>query len=126
MDYTIFVKNKFLNTTIGDFAKDFDKTDYKGFENIVTENTVFGLGKIAVKVCRKNVKSVFESVDGLPVMQNDSSVVKKDGYVDKNEMFQLLKNSYLGVNGKEISEEEISKMTVRQAVDLVIEYWNKK
>lgn len=35
MDYTIFVKNKFLNTTIGNFAKDFDKTDYKGFENIV-------------------------------------------------------------------------------------------
>ena len=126
MDYTIFVKNKFLSTTIGDFSKDLDKTDYKGFEKIVTRNTIFGMGKVALAICRKSTKSVFYEVDGMPVKQGDTFVSRKDGYVDKDEMYQLIRNSYELVNGEKITNEQISKLTIKEAVDIAIEYWDKK
>ena len=126
MDYTLFVKNSFLKTSIGDFSQNFDKTDYKGFERIVTKNTVLGMGKIAVRVCRKNVKSVFDKVDGIPIEtgKNTKPDVRVDGFVDKDEMYQLIKNSYESVMGEKITKDQISKLTIREAVDLVIDFWN--
>ena len=127
MDYSLFIKDKFLNQSIGNFSSDFEKTNYKGFENIVTQNSIMGMAKIALIVCRKNVKSVFDKVDGIPLKQSGNySITRKDGYVDKDEMFQLIKDSYKYINKKEITNEEVSNMTVKQAVDLVITYWNKK
>jgi hypothetical protein len=41
-------------------------------------------------------------------------------------MYQLLKESYKSVKGEDITEEEISKLSVKQAIDLVISYWDKK
>ena len=86
MDYTLFIKNKFLNQSVNNFAQSFDKVDYNGFEKMVSKNTVLGMGKVAVKVCRNSVKSVFDSVDGIPVhLKNETnSVVRKDGYVDSD------------------------------------------
>lgn len=128
MDYSIFIKNKFLNRTVGDFSSDFEKVDYKEFEHIVSKNTVLGMGKIAMKICRGSVKSVFYSVDGIPINQGNGTPVlmRKDGFVDKDEMYQLLKESYKSVKGEDITEEEISKLSVKQAIDLVISYWDKK
>lgn len=128
MDYSIFIKNKFLNRTVGDFSSDFEKVDYKEFEHIVSKNTVLGMGKIAMKICRGSVKSVFDSVDGIPINQGNGTPVlmRKDGFVDKDEMYQLLKESYKSVKGEDITEEEISKLSVKQAIDLVISYWDKK
>ena len=126
MDYTIFIKNKFLNQSVDNFAQSFDRVDYNGFEKIVHRNTIFGMGRIATKVCRKSVKSVFESVDGIPLNNNNNATTtRKDGYVDRDEMYQLIKNSYKTVYGKEISKEELSKMTIREAIDLVINCYNK-
>ena len=128
MDYTIFIKNRFLNTSIGEFSQTFDKTDYKGFERIVTRNTVLGMGKIALKVCRKNVKSVFDKVDGIPLKKDNSAtpVIREDGYVDKDEMYQLIKDSYQEVTGQKITNTQISKLTIKEAIDLVIDYWNNR
>ena len=123
MDYTLFIKNKFLNQPIDTFAKSFDKVDYVGFEKIVASNTVLGMGKIATKICRKSVKSVFDSVDGIPLQKsaaNPSGITRKDGFVDRDEMYQLIKDSYESIYGKKISPEELSKMTVKDAIDLVI------
>ncbi len=127
MDYTLFIKNKFLNQSVNSFAQSFDRVDYKGFEKIVSRNTVLGMGKIATKVCRKSVKSVFESVDGLPLQGSANNIpqVRKDGFVDRDEMYQLIKNSYETVHGKKITEEELSKMTVKDAIDLVIKCYDK-
>jgi hypothetical protein len=128
MDYTIFIKNRFLNTSIGEFSQTFDKTDYKGFERIVTRNTVLGMGKIALKICRKNVKSVFDKVDGIPLNNDNSTIttIREDGYVDRDEMYQLIKNSYQEVTGQKITKTQISKLTIREAIDLIIDYWNNR
>ena len=128
MDYTIFIKNRFLNTSIGEFSQTFDKTDYKGFERIVTRNTVLGMGKIALTVCRKNVKSVFDKVDGIPLKKDNSTtpVIREDGYVDKDEMYQLIKDSYKDVIGDKITDDQVSKMTIRDAIDLIIDFWNNR
>ncbi len=123
MDYTLFIKNKFLNQPIDKFAKSFDKVDYNGFEKIVANNTVLGMGRIATKVCRKSVRSVFDSVDGIPLQKsaaNPLGITRKDGFVDRDEMYQLIKDSYESIYGKKISPEELSKMTVKDAIDLVI------
>lgn len=124
MDYTIFIKKKFLEQPVDSFAQTFDRVDYREFEKIVSKNTVFGFGKIATKVCRKSVRSVFDSVDGIKINTQTGSVVRKDGFVDRDEMYQLIKDSYKKVNGKEISNEELSNMTVRDAIDLVIKSYN--
>ena len=126
MSNTFFIKKSFLNQSMGDFSNNFDKTDYRGFEQIVKDNCIWGMGKLAVKVCRGSVKSVFETVDGIPVYnQSTNGVIKKDGYVDKDEMFQLIKDSYKTVKGKNISDEELPKMSVKDAIDLVVEYWKQ-
>ena len=128
MDYTFFIKKKFLNQPVNTFAQSFDKLDYRGFEKIVTRNTVLGMGAVAVKVCRKDVKSVFNSVDGLPLRDGTSPIpiVRKDGFVDRDEFYQLVKDSYQNVHNKELSEEELSKMTVKDVIDLVIQSNKKK
>ena len=128
MDYTLFIKNNFLNTTIGDFSKNFDKTNYKGFERIVTKNTILGMGKVALVVCRKNVKSVFDKVDGIPLQRGNNTLpeVRDDGFVDKDEMYQLIKDSYKDVVGDKITDEQVSKMTIKDAIDLVIDFWNHR
>ena len=127
MDYSLFIKDKFLYQTVGNFSSGFEKADYMGFERIVAKNSIMGMAKIALLVCHKNVKSVFDKVDGIPIKQSgQNSIIRKDGFVDRDEMYQLIKESYNFVNGKEITEAEISKMTVKQAIDLVIDYWNKK
>lgn len=123
MDYTLFIKSNFLNQPIDTFAQSFDKVDYQGFEKIVVKNTVWGLGKIATKICRKSVRSVFDSVDGISLQKsasNPSGIMRKDGFVDRDEMYQLIKDSYELIYGKKISPKELSKMTVKDAIDLVI------
>lgn len=128
MDYTLFIKNKFLNTSVGEFSQTFDKTDYKGFERIVTRNTVLGMGKIALKICRKNVKSVFDKVDGIPLQKRNDTppVIRDDGYVDRDEMYQLIKDSYKDVVGNKITDEQVSKMSIKDAIDLIIDFWNHR
>ncbi len=133
MDYNLFIKNKFLNQSMGDFSTTYNKVDYSGLEKMVSKNTIFGMGKVAMRICRKNVKSVFDSIDGLPLNQDAYNsgkdaflLTRKDGYVDRDELYQLIKDSFKLVNGKEITDEEISKMTVREAIDLVIEYLDQK
>lgn len=125
MDYTLLIKQKFLNQSVDFFAQSFDKVDYKGFEKIVSHNTFLGSGKIAIKICRKNVKSVFDSVDGITINTSAGSFVRKDGFVDRDEMYQLIKNSYKKVYGKEITNDLLSKMTVRNAIDLIIKSYKK-
>lgn len=125
MDYTLFIKNKFLNQSIDNFAQSFDRIDYKGLEKIVSRNTVFGSGKIAMAVCRKDVKSVFESVDGIPLNTDGATVIRKDGYVDRDEFYQLINTSYKTVYGQEITGDELSKMTVKDAIEMLIKYFKK-
>ena len=125
MNYTIFIKNKFLMQSVNDFAQSFDSVDYSGFEKIVSSNTIFGMGKIAAKICRKSVKSVFESVDGIPLRNGNGVTVRKDGVVDREEMYQLIKDSYEAVHGKKITQDKLSKMTVKDAIDLIIKYKNQ-
>lgn len=129
MGYTFFIRKSFLHQSVGDFANNFDKTDYKGFEKIVTDNCIWGMGKVAIKVCRKSVKSVFENVDGIPLYNQNSGAVdltRKDGFVDKDEMLQLIKDSYKLVEGKNISDEDLNKMSIKDAINLIIKYWNRK
>ncbi len=127
MDYTFFIKNRFLNSSVGDFTNDFEKTDYKGFEKIVSKNTIWGMGKIAIKVCRKEVQSIFGKIDGIELKDTQNPTeIRKDGYVDKDELYQLIKTSYEDTKGEKINDEKISKMTIREAVDIIINYFSKQ
>ena len=126
MDYTSFIKNKFLNQSVDSFTNSNERFDFKGLEKIVSQNTVFGMGKIATTILKRDVRSVFESLDGVPLTTDNGMFVRKDGFIDKDEMYQTLKCCYKSVYGKEVSQDRLSKLTVKQAMSLLLKCYDKK
>lgn len=126
MDYTSFIKSKFLNQSVDSFTNSNERFDFKGLEKIVSQNTVFGMGKIATTILKRDVRSVFESLDGVPLTADNGMFVRKDGFIDKDEMYQTLKCSYKSVYGKEVSQDRLSKLTVKQAMSLLLKCYDKK
>ena len=118
------IDQNILNMSIGEFMTKDKKLRYKDVENLVRENTIFG--EIALNLYDKYAKFIFKKVDGVPLNlpdynRNKTNTIyrRKDGYIDKQELYEAVKISYWCRNEKRLNDINISKISLKDGLKII-------
>ena len=131
MNYEIFVKNDFLNQTVGQFSSNMGLLSFNDVKNLILKNTSWYINKKAVNsFFEKNntrIYNIFSEIDGR-TLNRDAILDKKeiiplkrrDGYIEKQEIYQFIKDYYRCEKNIRLTDEEVSKMKLDTLLDIIV------
>ena len=129
MDYTLYIKNALLKQSIGSYMEKLGKISYTDAEKIAVESLQWYVPKKIIKKKTPLMYTIFKYIDGITVNRGEGQEAeekaryrtnRKDGYVDKEEIYQLIKDYYRYVLKSPVSNEEISEMKMTKLLDVLV------
>ncbi len=131
MDFRFFFKNKFLRKTFGEFAASLENADYNKFKQTLKDNSSWYVPGIIFKTKDKIIQGLFDKIDGCGLGRdlNGNLINNHSGnannILELKEMYDWIKYNYKLYKGKEISDDELSKMKMSQFMEYVEDFLNK-
>ncbi len=110
MDYKKFIKNNFLNQTIGSYSDNFCNANYQKVEKEFSNCLVWFVPRKVVTSNRQTIHTIFDHIDSLK---------KKNGLIEKDEIYILVKQYYSEVKHQNVTDEQISQMKMSTIVDVL-------
>jgi len=132
MEYILFIKYSLLKQNIGTFTDNLGNADIKKIESTVVDNLRWGKLKDALKEedNRKIMVSIFNEIDGRTLnkedLRNKKTTVplkKRDGIIEKAEIYQLVKDYYQYEERIKLSDEDVSKMKMPKLLDIFVKMY---
>ena len=136
MGFDIYIKKEFLNQSIGQFTDRNNKLSKKDVCDIILNNKSWYIPKGIMRKALKNndekVTSIFRKIDGR-VLNRDAildgketnEVRRLDNLVEKQEVYQLVKDYYREEKGIRISDEDVAKMKMYQLIDIITKIYDE-
>ena len=114
------VKDSFLDQSVEEFTNENCGISYSDLDTIIKKNkSIFVPGfmvKSARESCEKEIKWLFDSFD---------KNIQQDGIVEKEEVFQIIRDYFQNVNNQQVSDEQIEKLKVLDLIDMIINYYKR-
>lgn len=114
------VKDSFLDQSVEEFTNENCGISYSDLDTIIKKNkSIFVPGfmvKSARESCEKEIKWLFDSFD---------KNIQQDGIVEKEEVFQIIRDYFQNVNNQQVSDEQIKKLKVLDLIDMIINYYKR-
>ena len=135
MGFDIYIKKEFLNQSIGQFTDRNNMLSKKDVCDIILNNKSWyvpkGIMRKALKDNDDKVTSVFRKIDGR-VLNRDAildgkettEIRREDNLVEKQEVFQLVKD-YYRQKGIRLSDEEVANMKMYQLIDIITKIYDE-
>ena len=130
MGFDIFIKNEFLNQSIGQFTDKMGMMSKVDICNVIVQNKSWYVSKSVMRKALANnedkVSSIFKKIDGR-VLNSDAildgrettEVRRADDLLEKQEIFQLVKDYYRQEKNVRLSDEEVSKMKMSEFIEII-------
>ena len=135
MGFDIYIKKEFLNQSIGQFTDRNKMLSKKDVCDIILNNKSWyipkGIMRKALKDNDEKVTSIFRKIDGR-VLNRDAildgketnEIRREDNLVEKQEVFQLVKD-YYRQKGIRLSDEEVANMKMHQLIDIITKIYDE-
>ena len=130
MGFDIYIKKEFLNQPIEQFTNSAGLLSKKDVCDIILANKSWYVPKSIMKKALKEnddkVTSIFNKIDGR-ILNNDAildgketvEIRRTDNLVEKQEIYQLIKDYYRENKEIRLSNEEVSKMKMSELIDII-------
>ena len=130
MGFDIFIKNEFLNQSIGQFTDRMGMMSKDDVCDVIVKNKSWYVSKSVMrKALAANddkVSSIFKKIDGR-VLNRDAifdgkesvEVRRADNLVEKQEIYQLVKDYYREKKDVRLTDEEVSKMKMSEFIEII-------
>ncbi len=132
MDFDIYVKNKFLNKTMGEFTSEYKYATYNDIENIIMNNKSWYVPNSFIKKGRPIIESIFNSIDGRVLNKDQlrkklttTPVRHKDNLIEKAEIYQLIKDYFHCEKSIDLTNEQVSKLKIKDFLDIIVVFLEK-